>query len=89
MLYLPENEGWILSCLGSVNLVCSIVLSHCHLHELGDVEGEGEGGDWDDVDQQASGVCHGQANCPVLVGPAYSNVPFNLCTILVSGMQEL
>ena len=72
---LPENESWILSCLGSVNLVCSIVLSHCHLHELGDVEGEGEGGDWDDVDQQASGVCHGQANCPVLVGPAHSNVP--------------
>ena len=54
------------------------MLSHCHLHELGDVEGEGEGGDWDDVNQEASRVRHRQADRSVLVGPADGNVPFNL-----------
>ena len=74
----PENEGWVLSCLRSVHFVGSIVLGHRHLHELGHVEGEGEGGDWYDVDQEASRVRHRQADRSILVGPADGNIPFNL-----------
>ena len=50
------------------------MLGHCDLHELGHVEGEGEGGDWDDVDQEASRVRHRQADRSVLVGAAHSDV---------------
>ena len=45
----PENEGWILSRLWSVHFVGSIVLGDGDLHELRDVEGEGEDGDGHDV----------------------------------------
>ena len=71
----PENEGWVLSGLRSIHFVGSIVLGHCHLHELGHVEGEGEGGDGDDVDQEAPRACHRQADHSVLVRPADGNIP--------------
>ena len=45
------------------------------LHELWHVEREGEGGDWDDVNQQPPRVCHCQADRSVLVGTADGNVP--------------
>ena len=77
---LPENECWILSCLRSIHFVGSIVLGDSDLHELGDVEGKGEGGDWDDVNQQPPRVRHRQADRAVLVGPADGNEPFNLFT---------
>ena len=51
------------------------MLGHCDLHELGHVEGEGEGGDWYDVDQEASRVRHCQADRSILVGPADGNIP--------------
>ena len=54
------------------------MLGHCHLHELGHVEGKGEGGDGDDVDQEAPRVRHRQADRSVLVRPADGNIPFNL-----------
>ena len=54
------------------------MLGHGDLHELGHVEGEGEDGDGDDVNQEASRVRHRQADRSVLVGPADGNVPFNL-----------
>ena len=56
------------------------MLGDSDLHELGDVEGEGEGGDWDDVNQQPPRVRHRQADRAVLVGPADGNEPFNLFT---------
>ena len=74
----PENEGWVLPCLRSIHFVGSIVLGHCDLHELGHVEGEGQGGDGDDVDQEAPRVRHRQADRSVLVRPADGNIPFNL-----------
>ena len=39
-------------------VVGSVGLCHLHLHELGDVESKGDGGDWDDVDQESLGVGH-------------------------------
>ena len=54
------------------------MLGHCDLHELGHVEGEGQGGDGDDVDQEAPRVRHRQADRSVLVRPADGNIPFNL-----------
>ena len=58
------------------------MLGDSDLHELGDVEGKGEGGDWDDVNQQPPRVRHRQADRAVLVGPADGNEPFNLFTFL-------
>ena len=51
------------------------MLGHCNLHELGHVEGKGEGGDGDDVDQEAPRVRHRQADRSVLVRPADGNIP--------------
>ena len=51
------------------------MFGHGDLHELGNVEGEGEDGDGDDVNQEASRVCHCQADRSVLVGPADGNIP--------------
>ena len=51
------------------------MLGHGDLHELGHVEGEGEDGDGDDVNQEASRVRHRQADRSVLVGPADGNIP--------------
>ena len=56
--FLPKYEVWIPPCLAGVHLVSSIVLGQGHFHELGSVEGEGEYGDGDDVDQQTLGVAH-------------------------------
>ena len=71
----PENEGWVLSGLRSVHFVGSIVLGDRHLHELGHVEGKGEGGDRHDVDQQPSRVGHRQADRSVLVRPTDRYIP--------------
>ena len=71
----PEDEGWVPACLAGVHLVGAVVLCEGHLHELGHVEGEGEGGDWYDVDQEASRVRHRQADRSILVGPAHGNIP--------------
>ena len=54
----PEDEGWVTSCLAWINLVSSILLRDRHLHELGDVEGEGQHRDGDDVDKHPLGVAH-------------------------------
>ena len=35
-----------------------VVAVHLHLYELGDVEGEGDDGDWDDVDQEPPRARH-------------------------------
>ena len=50
------------------------MFGHGDLHELGYVEGEGEDGDWDDVNQEASRVRHRQADRSILVGPADGDV---------------
>ena len=47
----PEYEGWVFSGLTRINLIGSIVFSNYHLHELGDVEDEGQDSDRHDVDQ--------------------------------------
>ena len=64
------------------------MLGHCDLHELGHVEGEGEGGDWDDVDQEASRVRHRQADRSVLVWAAHSDVSETKKTVLYSRVPK-
>ena len=54
----PEDERWITSCLTCVNLICSVDLRQSDFHKLGNVQGEGENGDWNYVDEQSFGVCH-------------------------------
>ena len=49
----PEYKGWVSSGVTWVNLIGTIILIGGHLHELGDVEEEGQDGDGYDVDHRS------------------------------------
>ena len=56
----PEHEGGVDPGLGGVHVIGPILaLAHLHLHELGDVESEGDGCHRDDVGQDPPGLRHG------------------------------
>ena len=55
----PEHEGGVDPGLGGVHVVSPVLaLAHLHLHELRDVEGEGDDRHWDYVDKEPLGLGH-------------------------------
>ena len=55
----PEDEVGVTPGCARVHLIGSVILCQGDLHELRRVEGEGEDGDGDDVDEEPLTVAHG------------------------------
>ena len=55
----PEDEGRVTPSVGCIDVdVRPVGIGHSDLEKLGDVQGEGEGSDWDYIDQHSLSTAH-------------------------------